>query len=366
MALKMNENTFLGFYKNTIQGYSKAYQRYAIHVMEDQKFASFDAQVKLSSENMIPFVEKERAISSTVTNIHFAPFYEYLEFIKLYKYSVPFFYEFSNDQTLQDILNSKGFECFEPQNFQPNFIIGTSLGEEPPIYFQDKNDLYLKFVLQKSYSNIDMDVINYRFPIIIYINTVMHILEIRYDSTKYDSAFAAESYHLLIQNCIEWLQENLNINLYICNHNNIIPILKDNDDGRVKIYKQMMELSTGGSAELTSSEETDYVLPFIGELRELVSENEDLFERCEDAKNLLLQYLDDKEKTASYPYIYIKWVNPVESESYTVKVTFDYFNSKYTLMQHISGQCKDLGKERMNNAIQYLCESGSFTKGEKI
>ena len=108
----------------------------------------------------------------------------------------------------------------------------------------------------------------------------------------------------------------------------------------------MMDLSSGGAAELTASESTDYVLPFIGELREL-----------------LTKYLDDKEATASYPYVYVKWVMPVETDSYMIKITFDYFDSVYTVMQHISGDCKDLGRERMNNAIKYLCESGSYTKG---
>ena len=48
-----------------------------------------------------------------------------------------------------------------------------------------------------------------------------------------------------------------------------------------------------------------------------------------------------------------------------IQVTFEYFNQKYTLLQHITGDCKDLGMERMNNAIKYLCQSGAFIKGEK-
>lgn len=366
MALEMDEQTFLSFYSNTIQGYSKAYQRYAIHIMEEENFVSFDSQIKLPAEGTPPFIEKERAIPATVSDIRFAAFYEYLEFVKLYKYSVPFFYELPEIETFQELLKSKGYKDFDPHNFCPDFMLGTSIGEEPPVYYLDGDEVYLKFVLQKAYNYIDMDTINYRFPVVVYINTEKQFLEIRYDATKYDPTFAAESYNLLVQNCIDWLQKHLHLHLFVCDHSNMIQFLKDNDDGRVKIYKQMMELSSGGSAELTASEEADYVLPFIGELRELICENEDLFSKCEDAKNLLLQYLDDKEKTASYPYIYVKWVNAVASESYTVKIIFDYFNSRYTLMQHISGQCKDLGKERMNNAIKYLCESGSFTKGDEI
>ena len=170
----------------------------------------------------------------------------------------------------------------------------------------------------------------------------------------------------MVLDCIEWLKNHLGIRLFVCDHHKTIEILKNSKDGSVKIYKQMMELNSGGSAELTASEQADYVLPFVGEIRELLEENEEIFKKCEDVKNLLLQYLDDKEATASYTYIYVKWVKPVESESYIVKVTFDYFNAKYTLMQHISGQCKDLGRERMNNAIKYLCENGSFAKGEEI
>ena len=107
-------------------------------------------------------------------------------------------------------------------------------------------------------------------------------------------------------------------------------------------------------------------MPFLGELRELIEENEELFSESQEIKQLLLQYLNEKEATASYPYIYVKWIKPVETLSYIVKITFDYFEGKYTLLQHITGNCKDLGMERMNDAIKYLSKSGSFVKGEEI
>lgn len=128
----------------------------------------------------------------------------------------------------------------------------------------------------------------------------------------------------------------------------------------------MMELSSGGSAELTASEEKDSVMPFIGELRELIDENDELFARNNEIRQLLLGYLHEKEATASYPYIYIKRVKPVESDSYILKITFDYYFGAYTALQHQTGVCRDLGMGRMNDAIKYLCESGSFTKGDHI
>lgn len=229
-------------------------------------------------------------------------------------------------------------------------FLGITSGESVPLskYFE-----YLKDLVQ-------------RRNIVAHGEMEDNILEIRFDSIRHDPTVSIGMNGIIVTECIKWLKDVLGISLFTCEHTKLISTIKDNPDGSVCIYKQMMELSSGGSAELTASEQTDYVLPFIGELRELISENEPIFDQSEEIKRLLLQYLEDKETTAHYPYVYIKWVRPIDSESYIVKIIFDYFQQKYTLMQHISGNCKDFGKERMNNAIKYLCESSSFTKGEKL
>ena len=46
--------------------------------------------------------------------------------------------------------------------------------------------------------------------------------------------------------------------------------------------------------------------------------------------------------------------------------SFKKYLFKYTLLQHITGKCNDLGMGRMNSAIEYLSNSGSFVKGEEI
>lgn len=261
----------------------------------------------------------------------------------------------------------KKISRFDPTEFHPSYILNTSLKETQPVYWKNQEDVFIKFVLQKAYTASDtFDQIDYRFPILIYFNTQNHLLEIRYDSAKYNNLLINETYENLVNDCINWITEDLGLNLFLCEHTNTIKVINDDQDETVKIYKQMMEMSSGGSAELTASESKDYVLPFIGEIRGLIDENEELFEQSQKIKQLLLQYLTDKEATASYPYIYIKWVKPVETESYIVKVTFDYLDHRYTLLQHITGECKNLEMERMNNAIKYLCDSGAFIKGEKI
>lgn len=372
MRSPMDQKTFLEFYKNTILGSSNSILNYICALLEKENKITFEAQCKLGDSNDTIYYSSKRdfkkIITETTTNIKFVGFYEYWEYIKLYKYSVPLFYEESENESIENCLLESGIKEFDLNNYDPELVLNTSLKEATPMYWKQNGDIFVKFVLQKSYVLPDtFDQIDYRYPIVIYINKENHILEVRYDAIKYNNnVFSNGAYENILFECINWLQNNLHLRLYLCEHKNILPIINDKQNEDVKIYKQLMQMDTGASAELTASESTDYVLPFIGELKELIDENEELFDQAEDIKKILLQYLDDKEATASYPYIYIKWVKPVESQSYIVKIIFEYFSQKYTLLQHITGNCKDLGMERMNDAIKYLCKSGAFSKGNEI
>lgn len=371
MRSSMDEKTFMNFYKNTVLGYSNNLQRNICKTLEEQHRITFEEQFNiLDSENILYFKSKKdlrNILSQTTMNKEFIGFYEHCEFVKLYKYSVPLFYETEKGKNLSDILKEKGVSEFKEKSFRPEYVLNTTLSDAKPIYLKEQNNIFIKFILQKFYFlSESFEQTDYRYPVVIYFDLPNQCMEIRYDAIKYTASLDNEVYEKLVVNCIEWLKKELGIELYTCNHVDAIKIVNDKQNEVVKMYKQMMQLNSGGAAELTAAEGSDYVLPFIGEIRELIDENEDLFNEANEVKQLLVQYLNDKEVTASYPYIYVKWVKPVESQSYIVKITFDYLKYRFTLLQHITGSCKDLGMERMNDAIKYLCESGSFVKGEKI
>ena len=104
----------------------------------------------------------------------------------------------------------------------------------------------------------------------------------------------------MVAYCIEWIKTKLKFKLFRIEHADTTKVINDIQNTEVRIYKQMMEMKSGGSAELTASENGDYMLPFLGELRELIEENEELFSESQEIKQLLLQYLNEKEATASY------------------------------------------------------------------
>lgn len=373
MRSAMDEVTFMKFYQNTVLGYSNVLKRHICRLLEKEHLITFDKQRSVFDNEQILYFEKRQTdsiISQTTIKPEFINFYENWEFIKLYKYSVPFFYELPDNLSVEEILRQKGLVSFNrEERFEPEYILNTSLKEIKPMYLCEDKKVFLKFVLQKSYVAPDtFEVQEYRYPIIIYFDTENRVMEIRYDAARYGSFSSNQIgvYEQLVDDCIDWLKKELTIELYECNHMDIIKVVNNKEDDQTRMFKQMMNMSSGGAAELTASESEDYVLPFIGELRELINENEELFNQSEKIKDLLIRYLNDKEATASYPYIYIKRVKAVETESYIVKITFDYLNHRYTLLQHNIGECKELGMERMNDVIAYLCRNRAFTKGERI
>lgn len=367
----MDENTYYNFYKNTVLGYSKSVQHQIVKDLENRNLIVFTNQISLFDKESPQYFENKNdfvgIISATSIESKFACYYEEFEFIKLYKYSVPLFYSVDCD-SIKDCLSTVGLTRFDPENYKPTFVLNSSISEAAPVYWEKDGKFFVKFVLQKAYVKPEdgFEQVDYRYAVVVYIDPTNQVLEIRYDSVRYESQTGIDYYERLVSYCIDWLKSKLKMTLYQSEHKNIIEAVKNKANSEVVLFKQMMELNSGASAELTTSASVDYVLPFIGELRELIEENSEIFDSAIEAKKLLLKYLEDMETTAEYPYIYIKWVKPVESQSYVVKVMFDYLHHRYSLMQHITGTCKDLRMGRMNEAIEYLCGIKAFTRGEEI
>ena len=85
MALPMDQTTFLAFYRDTMQSYSKSFKRYTVKLLKDKGLITFDEQVDFGSAQ---YVEKGTTISSTTMNPRFSGFYELLEFIRINRITI--------------------------------------------------------------------------------------------------------------------------------------------------------------------------------------------------------------------------------------------------------------------------------------
>lgn len=247
-----------------------------------------------------------------------------------------------------------------------NYVISKNFDDVVPIYYGLENgNLYIKFVFQKYYIKEDIaEQVNYRYVIVVYFDQENHMLDIRYDSLK-RLQDTKTIYSQNVESIIAWLKTNLELQIYKCNSANFLDVVNTKETD-VTIFKQLMDMGTAGQAELTASKDSDYILPFIGEIKEIITENGELFQKSPEIKRLLEDYLAEKELTASYPYIYLMWKKAVVSKQFIVKVTFSYFENRYIQLRHITGNCTDVRMERMNDAIRYFGSSRALIKGEKI
>lgn len=368
----MDENTYLQFYVNTVDEFCAQMKRQVSSLLEEEHLITFNEQRSMEDADECIYFDKkdyEKILNVTARNVSFLKFYDKFDFVKMYKYSVPFFYEGEVENQINELAkNAEALKGYGVYDSEESYSIASSFKDVVPIFYKlDEEHFFIKFVFQKSYFKETGEPVDYRYVIVVYFDEKNKLLEIRYDSLKYSPTTDSRTIYMNnIDSIIEWLKDKLQIKLFRCDAKNFFDTVKGDEKNGVKIFKQMMDMGSSGSAELTASQDEDFILPFIGEIQELINENEELFNQNKEIKDLLLEYLKEKEVTASYPYVYLLWKRAVVSKNFIVKITFSYFDKMYIQMQHITGTCTDFRMERMNDAIAYFGSSGAFIKGEEI
>lgn len=372
----MEQNVFCSFYKNTVLSYPKNIQNRFCKRLVDRNIITND-ETSEKIENVFYVPQKQDTdvtIGQLAENITYAYVFEELEFTKLYKYSIPLMFEHKSDRDnidsiIENLSNTASIVEFKTEkSFVPEYDIADELYNATPLYMKEGSNYCIKFVIQQDFLTDQFETIDYRYPIIIYINTEEKLLDIRFDGLKYklEGQSTIEWFNKIYKDCISWIEENLKVDIFKCDNCNMYESIKSEKTGKVKICRQMMTLATGGSADLKAADNEDNpTLPFVDEIRELINENATLFEKSPEIKALLTKYIDDKEDTADYPYIYIKCINEIASQNFLVKITSSYVCGNMTL-QYLSGSNNKMGMERMNYVIGFLKKIDAITKGESI
>jgi len=121
----MDKLTYLNFYRESVTRYSKKAQRKIYKTLLEKGKITFDPQMRIPLEGPLPiYVEKndvEAIIAKTSMDTNFMGFYESWEFIKLYKYSVPFFYV--SEKSIDTLLKEAHIKVFDEDDFHPDYML---------------------------------------------------------------------------------------------------------------------------------------------------------------------------------------------------------------------------------------------------
>lgn len=285
-------------------------------------------------------------------------FIEEWEFKKSYEYSVLFEATNLNKQHLL----SKLLHVATKFNIEDNLHEAIYPMIKNPTYIEEDDLIILKFSLFKeAFHPQSEEKLKIKYPIIVVFYTNDNVVEIRYGTIK---GFFVDDYHQFyswnLKQVNTWIFQNLEIVLDNFLLEKLINDLKENED--VRLDGQDMRFSDGGTARLQVGHKVSDPLPLLGELKKLISENEEFSESIA-VQQLLETWIKSKEDEAEYKWISLCWPHKddIKWKNVTVKFQFDYFGPDVCLLYHYSGP---VGMERMNSVTRYIIKNRDCIEGE--
>lgn len=97
----------------------------------------------------------------------------------------------------------------------------------------------------------------------------------------------------------------------------------------------------------------NYILPIIGELKEILNDHRNDLDKCPALKESLEQFMFENDELSECTWIEIMWENEIKVRSIRVKFIFNYKNRMYCLLQHYYSNVL-VGMERMNHVVRYI------------
>lgn len=187
--------------------------------------------------------------------------------------------------------------------------------------------LYLKFnyILNPRIGDSNRKI---KYVVLVRIDFESEILEICFDKVKFDYRPSENFYSDLIDEVLGRLQTLLGLEIETIDFKSLIYFIKENKDD-VNIIA--MKLKRNGTvAHLDSFENEEFIIPILGELKNLIDSNNELFiknQECADIKGLLTNFIEEIEVTSDLPNAKLRWINALIS----LGADHNYHDREYTL-----------------------------------
>lgn len=195
-----------------------------------------------------------------------------------------------------------------------------------------------------------------RYPIIAAFHKKEQIVEIRFDALKRFLMENPDSFYAdLVEDVCDFIRESFSHELKPLDLDNLIAYVQNKDAG-VRLIAQSMRMPNGSCAQLEVGKNEEYVLPFIGELKNILLEYSSEFEKAPNLKEAFEQFIYEKEIMSDYPWIELLWENEIKTRAIRVKLTFNYYQKGYCLLQHYFNATL-IGMERMDHVVRFISEA---------
>ena len=364
MGCDMQQADYRGYTIQTIENYPVKYRRHLQSLLIGAGFLQKGSQESIFSPDAIDISELElneqiiQCIDNETEEISNGSLgvFEKWEYTKDYKYSVLFSAE--NYETLVNTVKERTAPYdTASSDFSASSPLFSKL--ESPQFF-DENELKITLLkFNRKFEAIHPQTGNelfIRYPIVVAFHHNEQLIEIRFDALKrFFMDDSSNFYARLVEDVQAYLQDNYGENIAPFDLDYLISKLR-NDDGDACLIAQSMRMANGSYAELKVEKNEELVLPFIGELKNFLIDYNSEFEKVPVLRDAFEQFIFEKEATSDYPWIELLWKHEMKTRSIHVKVTYNYCQKGYCLLQHYFNSAL-IGMERMNNVVRYISET---------
>lgn len=200
------------------------------------------------------------------------------------------------------------------------------------------------------------------YPIICFLNPETNMIEIRFEKVKgYISSGDSGFYVKKIEEVKQKLEALLGVELLAINLSSIVKYIKetlnDSEENEVAVSAQALEYHTGSKAVLDSGNNDNMILPLIGNLRDILKNNEELFDSTSETKQIqemLEEIILEAEYLSDHPWISLAWKNDVKSKILKVKFLFNYHGQDFSVLQYYGNNADS---ERMSYVTQFIFDN---------
>lgn len=350
----MEYQSYSHFLENAVSKFSALTVKRLIKILSSRGIITEDNQIELDRPDIIDVSNfnsmKEKLLHAISSSNEAVRVVENWEFIKAYKYSIIF-----ETETDLENLNIK-FYIDSGNIFPENTLDHEAMYSivTKPIYYQQGDIILLKFLLRQEFHEVlTGDEILNKYTIVVALHTDLNIVEIRFDATQSIGQSTALIYMEMVKAIRNWLRNTLSIQTIAFPLNDAINSVTDPLRDDIVVAGKNYKFVDGSTADLFSNrDEVDYSLPFISEIRDIIQQYAEELEQCPKIRQVLIDYLKEKEDDSNSDWIMITWKDEIKSHKICIKCTFNYYEQDYDQIMHYSNALIDM--EKMNHVTRYL------------
>lgn len=187
-----------------------------------------------------------------------------------------------------------------------------------------------------------------------------NIIEIRWDSiqTHYNKVYPG-LYEKIKNKIISWIEGKCDIKCIPVNLSKTVNFIKNSDNESIIVAAQEMRTKSGSFMTLDIGINEEAILPLLGDLKEIIRIENNLFEANEETKKIkkiLEDLIEDKEKTSDLPWITLLWDfdRNVRTKAMQIKFSFNHNNGIFDILMYHGDKPE---ARRMNDVTRLLIKN---------